>query len=81
MPRSSIGIPSPAAERMARRNEMVNPVPAGHGRQLVVGAVNASRSWFEVQTLAPPAPVAWPTVTSGPIEWSTQPAANRSPEE
>ena len=81
MPRSSIGMPSPAADRMARRNARVNPVPPGIADSAWSVPPSASRSWLKVQTFAPPAPVASPTLTSLPMEWSTQPAANRSPDE
>ena len=45
IPRSSIGMPSPAADRMARRIAMVKPTPAGNGSNRWSVPVSASRSW------------------------------------
>src|SRR5262249_6194073 len=80
-PRSSIGMPSPTPDLIARRNASVKPVPSGIGDSAWLVPAIASRTWRAVQTLAPPAPVPRPTLTSGPLSWSTQPAAKRSPDE
>ncbi len=78
MPMSSIGAPSDAPMRVARRTDRVNPTPFG---SLGSSSGVPASTLFNVSahhTLAPPAPVARPTQTTVPIPLSAKPAAKRS---
>src|SRR3954462_14572229 len=78
MPTSSIGAPSDAPIRVARRTDKVKLTPLGRrGSWLVVPASTLLRVSAH-HTLAPPAPVARPTLTTVPMPLSANPAAKRS---
>src|SRR6476469_2657773 len=78
IPMSSMGAPSDAPTRVARRTDNVKLTPFGSRGSLSGVPASTLFSVSAHHTLAPPAPVALPTLTTVPMPLSANPAANRS---